>query len=73
MPGGPVFEGFGSDYELSQDALYADGFVSHCWAPPENWTEVIGKVRAASWAALGLYACRSQAVPNASKPTSHRH
>jgi len=37
-------EGFGSDYELSQDALYADGFVSHCWAPPENWTEVIGKV-----------------------------
>jgi len=47
MPGGPVFEGFGSDYELSQDALYADGFVSHCWAPPENWTEVIGKVRAA--------------------------
>lgn len=34
--------GFGSDYELSQDALYADGFVSHCWTPPENWAEAMG-------------------------------
>lgn len=37
-------EGFGSDYDLSSDALWADGFVSHCWAPPENWAEVIGEV-----------------------------
>eukprot|EP00434_Breviolum_minutum_P009290 symbB.v1.2.008187.t1/scaffold450.1/size202773/6 len=37
-------EGSGSDYELSQDALYADGFVSHCWAPPENWAEFLGEV-----------------------------
>jgi hypothetical protein len=38
-----TFRGFGSDYDLSSDALWADGFVSHCWAPPENWAEVIGE------------------------------
>ncbi|CAK9110149.1 Uncharacterized protein SCF082_LOCUS51164 [Durusdinium trenchii] len=37
-------EGHEEDYQLSQDALFADGFVSHCWAPPDDWDEVMGEV-----------------------------
>ncbi|CAK9087836.1 unnamed protein product [Durusdinium trenchii] len=36
-------EGHEEDYQLSQDALFADGFVSHCWAPPDDWDEVMGE------------------------------
>ncbi|CAK9090073.1 unnamed protein product [Durusdinium trenchii] len=38
-------EGHEEDYQLSQDALFADGFVSHCWAPPDDWDEVMGEAR----------------------------